>query len=251
MMRWMVLASMGLLALGCEERAEPVADAETPTQQTREERASSNLLRNASFEDDTRAPWFDFADRNPGAWGAMAIGASRQKEGNRAALLELDSEGVTGPVRVLGAVQEISGVACPAYVSGWYLVEDWERGCEKQYLQVVAIASGGQTPPGVTNYQVARTLAGVPEAPIVMKNRRFEIDGPAEPVIGEWVFFEIDLAAMFLRQWQLTPSSDATLRLFFEVRYDGRSASDPRAHAWVWFDDLYAGPDSRAASGSP
>lgn len=251
MMRWMGIVLMCLLTLGCEESPAPVADTATPGQRAPEEPAGGNLLLNASFEGGTQSPWFDFSDRNPKAWGAMAIGASRQKEGNRAALLELDSEGVTEPVRVLGAVQEISGDACPAYVSGWYLVEHWERGCEKQYLQVVAIASGGQTPPGVTNYQVARTLAGVPEAPIVMKNRRFEIDGPVEPVIGEWVFFEIDLAAMFQRQWKLTPSSDATLRLFFEVRYDGRSASDPRAQARVWFDDLYAGPASREASGSP
>ena len=235
------LVALVAIACGCRERHEGVAP-ESP-----EAERETNRLHNASFEGETSEPWFDFADRNPAQWGAMAIARSHVHDGEQAALLELDSAGSDEPVRVLGAVQEISG-PCPAYVSGWYFVERWERGSEQQYLQVVAIAMGGETPPGVPNYQVARTLAGVEAPPFVMKNRRFEIGGPVEPVQGEWVFFEIDLAAMFERQWKRIPGEDASLRLFFEVRYDARGADDARARARVWFDALYAGPESRAAS---
>lgn len=246
-MRWVGVVCMCLLVLGCEERAAPVADNAASERRAPEISTSSNRLRNASFEAESAAPWFDFSDRNPSQWGAFTIEQTHAREGRRAALLELDSEGVQGAVRVLGVVQEITG-PCPAYVSGWYFVERWERGCERQYLQVVAIASGGWTPPGVSNYQVARTLAGVESPPLRMKNRRFEVGGPSEPELGRWVFFEVDLASMFERRWGRAPGEDAHIRLFFEARYDGRTPGDPRAVARVWFDDLYAGPESRSGS---
>mgnify|MGYP002176913414 CR=1 FL=1 len=223
---------LGLIT-GCDARPAAPADASAP---------SLNLLRNPSFEDETITAWFDFHERNPKQWGAMGISEQRAHTGERSALLTLDSDGSTERARVLGVVQEISGVACPERLSGWYFVEGWERGAEKQYLQVVVIAYGGETPEGMTNYQVARTLAGVTSNPLpTLKNRRFAIGGPPEPVQGAWVFFEFGLASLFEDKWGLVPGEDASLRVFFEVRYDDRRPGDPPARARVWFDDLRLG----------
>ncbi len=233
----MVIA--GLCLAGCEQRTQP-----TPIPDT-------NLLKNASFEGDSREPWFSFDDRNPKQWGAFSISDERAHTGERSALLELDSDDSDDAIRVLGVVQEIEGAACPEYLSGWYLVEGWRRGAQKQYVQAVVIASGGPTPAGVPNYQLAYTLAGVTTNPMpTLKNRKFVVTGPPEPVEGEWVFFEIEIARLFEVKWGRRPGEDASLRVFFEVRYDGRDpADDARARARVWFDDLYFGPESRAPGG--
>ncbi len=244
--RWLIAGAVIVLAGACADRSAPGGVGETNASPDVQE---SNRLRNASFEGEEASPWFDFAQRNPKQWGPMAISDERAREGERSALLVLDSGASGEAVRVLGVAQEIRGGGCPAYVSGWYFVEDWSRGCEAQYLQVVAIALGGEAPEGLPNYQVARTLAGVTRAPFRILNRRFEIGGPPEPEVGRWVFFEVDLAAMFERRWGMVPDEGSTIRLFFEARYDGRDAErDPPARARVYFDDLYAGSESRAGA---
>ncbi len=235
------------LIAGCDARPAPRGHEPAPAPAPE---PGPNLLENPSFEDETNAAWFDFHERNPKQWGAMEISNERAHTGERSALLTLDSGASAERARVLGVVQEVTGVACPARLSGWYFVEGWERGAVKQYVQVVTIAHGGETPAGLANYQVAQTLAGVTSNPLpTLKNRRFEISGPAEPAQGQWVFFEVELASLFEDKWERVPGSGASLRVFFEVRYDDREPQAPPARARVWFDDLYLGPASRAPGG--
>jgi len=237
-----------LAACRPDRQEEPGQAPEKPAQESTPTRPGDNLLLNPSFENDSPDPWFDMSQMNPRQWGVFAISAERAHSGERSALLELDSGVSAESTRVLGAVQELGGVACPERLSGWYFVEGWERAAEKQYLQVAVIAHGGPMPSGLTatSYQVAQTLAGVTENPLpALRNRRFVVSGPPEPVEGEWVWFEIELAQLFEEHWGRVPGADGSLRVFFEVRYDDRDR-ERAGRARVWFDDLYLGPDSRA-----
>ena len=64
-----------------------------------------------------------------------------------------------------------------------------------------------------------------------------------EPEQGEWIRFERDLHADFEKFYGDVPEGFSSIRILYEVRYDGRNlASDPEAGARVWYDDLYLGP---------
>ncbi len=216
--------------------------------------SDGNLLADASFErvDGEPSPWWSFHERSPGSWGEFAITNAQAAEGERSALLVLDSDGSDKDTRVWGVVQEVEAERCPEYLSGYYRVEGWERGTPKQYLQVVVIVwRPGSMPEGVNagNYQLACTLAGVDRSPLPgVVNRKFVITGPVEPDEDEWVFFELPLAELFEREWGRRPADFEYLRVFFEARYDGRRGGE-RARARVFYDDLYMGDRSRAPAG--
>lgn len=238
-------------------KAERQAQREAPEGVATEPQPDGNWLADASFEQHLRwdegQPWWNpLKVQNSKAWVEFDIAQGRGRTGDRAAVLRMDSPNQPGPTRVHGVVQEVAPPEMPRYLSGWYLVKGWERGTPKQYLQAVVIANGpSNAPMGLRqrmpnpSVQVACTLAGVEEAPLFMANRRFEIRGPAEPVQGEWVFFECDLHELYTKHWREIPEAFNSLRVFFEVRYDGKQGGPP-ARATVYFDDVYLGDESRS-----
>jgi hypothetical protein len=67
------------------------------------------------------------------------------------------------------------------------------------------------------------------------------------PVLGEWVPFQLNVREDFCELWGTIPEGYANLRVFFEVRWDGRQETDGVSVADVYYDDLYFGP----AAGAP
>ncbi len=221
-----------------------------------------NLLADPGFEGfdrwDEGQPWWNsFKVQNSKAWVEFDIAEGEGRTGERAAHLHMDSTTQPGRVRVHGVVQELVPETLPRYVSGWYRVENWERGTEKQYLQTVVICRGPdnvparipRNPRGLQSVQLAMTLAGVSEPPLRMGNREFEVTGPVDPVEGEWVFFEFDLHELFQKHWGVVPVNSAGTRVFFEVRYDQKNDMTP-ARCDVYYDDVYVGDESRAPASS-
>lgn len=217
-----------------------------------------NLFEDWSFErytkrDPESMPWFHMARRNwrryPG-WVPFEITELRAHTGARSAFLHVNSAAQDGPTRIHGVVQDLDVGHMPRYVSGWYRVENWRRGATRQYVQVVAIARGGQVMPEgfeeAPNVQTAMVLAGVDEPPVELSNRRFHFAGPLEPDEGEWRFFEFDLRQVFQDLWGVVPDDLDGVRVFFEARYEYRGGGTP-AQMDVFFDDLYLGDESRAS----
>lgn len=244
------LLTLGACAAQPEPTAEPAAVEQSPETNPEPEFSArdSNLLDNPSFEDTTESPWFNYAERTAN-WAPFAIVDGGYRS-DHAALLDLDSDDPQQPSQriIHGVVQETPAPAFPRYISGAYKVDQWERGTANQYLQLVVIVWNATTLPkgfNLPNYQIAVPLAGIARPPFRMLNRKFVMGCPAEPTVAEWVEFEYDIQLLFEREWGLTPSDYEYLRVFFEVRYDGRADHEPRALAHVRFDDLYLGPDAR------
>lgn len=250
-----LLTLSAVLTLGtCAAEPEPVdtpeAVEQSPETTTEPEFSArdSNLFANPSFEDGTESPWFNYAERTPN-WAPFSV-VEGGYNSDRASLLDLDSDDPDQPAQriIHGVIQETPAPEFPRYISGAYKVDEWERGTTNQYLQLVVIVWNAKTLPKgfrLPNYQIAIPLAGITQPPFRMLNRRFVMGCPEEPAVGEWVEFEYDIQLQFEREWGLTPSDYEYLRVFFEVRYDGRADDEPRALAHVRFDDLYLGPESR------
>ncbi len=245
-----VVLTLGACAAEPEPTNAPEAVEHAPEPATEPEFSArdSNLLANPSFEDGTESPWFNYAERTQN-WAPFAV-VEGGYDSDHASLLDLDSDDPDQPAQriIHGVVQETPAPTFPRYISGAYKVDQWERGTTSQYLQLVMIVWNTKALPkgfNLPNYQIAIPLAGIERPPFRMLNRKFVMGCPPEPVVGEWVEFEYDIQLQFEREWGLTPSDYEYLRVFFEVRYDGRADDEPRALAHVRFDDLYLGPDSR------
>jgi len=209
----------------------------------------SNLLADPSFESIDATPWRTFAGRSP-AWVGFTIDDDRALHGQRSLLITLDSSDPDQPdaTAVHGAYQQLRPRGLPRYMSGAYFVESWERGATNQYLQIVVIVQSPYPRPRGFSYssmQVAVPLAGVTEDPIRIANRRFLIDCPPEPPVGEWVYFEHDIHELLESLWGVRPEQFSFVRVFVEARYDNRNTDRDPARALVRFDDIYLGPNPR------
>jgi hypothetical protein len=201
-----------------------------------------NVFANPGFEEG-REPWFSI---DSPAWGPpFELSTDRARSGASSALLELRSE-QGGPARVYGVVQEVAPDELPETISGSYFVDRWEQGTPKQYLQFVVIVWGAANAPRevaqVGNHQIRYVLAGVDEPPIEVSNARFVMAGSGAPRRGEWVSFERNLREDFERLWGSVPEGFESVRVLFEVRWDGREPEDAPSAADVYYDDLYLGP---------
>ena len=202
---------------------------------------AGNLFGNPGFEDGVR-PWFSLESE---AWGApFAVSTEQAREGTSSGLLTLRSQD-GGPARVYGIVQDVTPDEFPELLSGAYYVERWEQGTPKQYLQAVVIVWGADNAPSelgdVENYQIRYVLAGVDAPPLAISNARYIMVGGGAPVTGRWVPFERNVRQDFEQQWGAAPEGFDSIRVFFEVRWDERDASDGPSAADVYYDDLYLG----------
>lgn len=87
---------------------------------------SKNLFVNGSFEQ-TAAPWFAFHSKQ---WDGFSVTDRYAKEGQHSAYLALRASQETQGSKVFGLIQEVSLQKFPAKISGFYRIEDWERGGE-------------------------------------------------------------------------------------------------------------------------
>lgn len=204
--------------------------------------AGGNLLINPGFEAGSE-PWFSM---DTPAWGTpFRVTDTVAHSGGRSAILEMRAgPEVTGP-KVFGVVQEISPARFPELLSGYYRVQNWLRGTEKQYLQFVVIVIGATNlPGGFGNHQIRYPLAGIDKQPFEISNAHFIYLGSQEPVTDRWVYFETNVGEDFRKLWGAVPEGFETIRVLFEVRYDDKQAGSGEVKANVFYDDLYVGPAS-------
>jgi hypothetical protein len=206
-----------------------------------------NLLRNGSFENGAD-PWFDFRSPKKPYWGTFSISRKLAFEGEHSLLTALDSDDFAAsrsPTGIAGTAQHVllSDFQFPRRLTGRYRVEAWQRGTANQYVQLV-IAMGWArnfAEMGRVPVQLSFVLAGVEKPPIPITNRFFVFVGPAEPELGRWIPFDIDLHEAFRTHWGRVPEARA-MRFFVEARFDGYDYDrDQRASAEVYFDALHMG----------
>jgi hypothetical protein len=149
-------------------------------------------------------------------------------------------------------VQEVAPAEFPELISGYYRVDFWRRGTEKQYLQFVVVVfastnvtvdrEGTPLPTPYPNYQVRYPLVGIKEEPSLIGNAFFNfLSRDFNPRQGEWVYFEANIKKDFEEKWGAVPEGYSKIRVQFEVRYEEKDAGLP-AEADVYYDDLYVGP---------
>lgn len=199
--------------------------------------APRNAIANGGFEDG-EAPWIALAGGEK-----FRLTEAQAHTGATSALLSMDDPpGRTG-TKIYYLVQEITPAQLPQTLSGFYRVEGWQPGSRFQYLQFVVIVFGADNFPATSdNWQIRYLLAGTGTEPLTIGNGKFKFFSRAAPVQDEWVPFETDLREDFQQLWGMVPEGIDKIRLLFEVRWDGRAASDGPAAADVYYDDLYAGP---------
>jgi hypothetical protein len=194
----------------------------------------ANLFGNPGLEEGTKY-WFAL-DQQTLQTSTVA------HSGQASAYLQMrDPPEATGP-KVYYLIQEIDPAEFPEFISGYYRVDNWKRGAEKQYLQFAVIAFnptnlGNQYP----NYQMRYPLAGISEEPFDIVNAYFNFLSREDPRQGEWVYFEANIKQDFEKYWTAAPEGYSKIRILFEVRYDDKGAGNA-AEADVYYDDLYIGP---------
>jgi hypothetical protein len=229
---------------------------------------SGNLLVNASFEETlperpaevnphVLGEWWSFAGPKKPYWRHFEIDDNTAYDGERSTKLTLDSTGFDGATLIVGATQNVVTDTMPTELSGAVRVDEWQRGTQRQYVQIVVIVWNvtDNMPKGqdAKNYQIAYTFAGIERPPFRIKNRKFLfprgelVDLHSEdgnPKVGEWKQFHLNPRKDFNEQWGVDPSDYEYIRVLYEVRYDGRNASkEPPASAVVHWDDLYFGQE--------
>ena len=196
---------------------------------------SANLFGNPGLEGGTKY-WFSLNEDQPIETAKVA------HSGKASAYLQMrdPSEATQGKVYYL--IQEVNPAEFPELISGYYRVDNWKRGAEKQYLQFAVIAFaptnlGGQYP----NYQMRYPLDGISEEPFDIATAFFQFLSRDDPRQGEWVYFEANIKADFEQFWGAAPAGYSKIRVLFEVRYDDKAPGNA-AEADVYYDDLYMGP---------
>jgi len=207
-----------------------------PWQQTRPT-MPTNQFANSSFEGG-KEPWFAL---NTAHWESFVISDQRAREGRRSARLALRAGADADGTKIVGVIQELSPMTFPRRLSGYYRIDGWKRGAEKQYLQAVVIVVGDPSARPYPNYQLRYVLTGVNKAPLKIVNARYRIPDASELQAETWVHFDFDLHADFQNEWGRIPSEFSRIRVLFEVRYDDKIAGGGEARADVYYDDLYIG----------
>jgi hypothetical protein len=142
---------------------------------------------------------------------------------------------------IWGVVQEVTPKSFPEILSGAYRVDNWQRGTERQYLQVVVIAFDAKNSPiNAPNYQIRYILGGIDKPPFQINNAQYVFLNTGEPAQGDWIEFSRNVKEDFQRLWGAVPEDFRMVRSLFEVRYDQRQPGELPA-ADVYFDDLYLG----------
>jgi hypothetical protein len=235
----LIAAAVALVfVIGCggEGSSQPTATARQPGTGAD---VPENVFQNGSFELG-EVPWISLSTE---AWGTpFRLTDEVAHSGRYSALLEMRAPSEASGAKVFGVVQEVSPSQFPEIISGYYRVNSWQRGTEKQYLQFVVIVWGATNlPGGFANHQMRYPLGGISEPPFLLANARFVFLNTGEPRVGEWVYFERPIREDFRRFWNAVPEGFSSIRVLFEARYDDKQPGS-QLGADVVYDDLYVGP---------
>jgi hypothetical protein len=233
--RWRILALGLVLAVaacggGSASQISTSPTATTPTS------AGGNLFGNPGFEDG-RDPWFSLKPPD------FLVSEDVAHSGKASAFLPFRADKDEEGNKIYYLVQEIQPKELPEVISGYYRVENWNKGTEKQYLQFVVIVFGADNlPGGYVNHQIRYLLAGINEPPFAIGNAQFVFLSLEDPPVGEWVHFERNLRDDFKKFWGAVPEDFENIRILFEVRYDDKKVGEGPLGADVYYDDMYTGP---------
>ena len=207
---------------------------------------NANLLKNPGFEKGND-PWHTM---DSSSWSpSFDVTSSQAHSGKDSVHLALKSPDVPALNRVFGVVQDIDLTDLPEYISGYYRVENWQKGTDFQYLQFVVIVFTTDPQTGQTaNTQIRYLLAGAPSDPFEIGNAKFVFVTKDEPVTGQWVHFGRNIREDFQEKWGGVPQNITSIRLFFETRFDSPTEIQPQMAGDIYYDDLYLGPQSEAPS---
>ena len=201
------------------------------------EPGTSNVLQNGGFEEGAE-PWITLADAS-----GFQVSTEQAHSGENSALLRMRDPAEAAEEKVYYLVQEVTPDEMPEVICGYYRVENWKKGSRHQYLQAVAIVFAPTNfPTTYPNYQIRYLLAGADSPPFNINNGKFFFVSREDPLVGEWVPFELNLREDFEELWGQVPEGYEKLRLLFEVRWDNKVAGEGPAEADAYYDDLFAGP---------
>ncbi len=203
--------------------------------------APSNLFENGSLEEG-KDPWFWLTTPN---WRGFMLSDRHAVDGRYSIHLPLRADAGNRSTMIFGAIQEVAPPVFPGRISGYYRVENWNRGTPKQYVQFVVIVWNDPAVRKWPNIQIRYILSGLRSPPFTISNGKMLFLGPEEPVQGAWIPFERDLVDDFKNYWGHVPEGFTKIRILFEVRYDGRRPEDEAPHADVYFDQLFLGKGKR------
>jgi hypothetical protein len=205
---------------------------------------TANLLGNGGLEEGTQY-WFALHEQTVQT-------ADVAHSGQASAHLHMQDGPEATEGKVYYLVQEVAPAEFPELISGYYRIDNWQRGTEKQYLQFVVIVfastnlttnkQGAPLSTPYPNYQIRYPLVGISEEPFAIGNAFFKfLSRDLEPRQGEWVYFESNIKNDFQQLWKVVPEGYSKIRVLFEVRYDDKAPGNA-AEADVYYDDLYMGP---------
>lgn len=201
------------------------------------EPTAGNQFSNPGFEDGSD-PWYALKPPD------FILSERETHSGDASALLEFRANESEDGAKISYLVQEIQPSEFPEVLTGYYRVDDWQKGTRKQYLQFVVIVFGATNLTGdYSNHQIRYLLAGIDSPPFAIDNAHFIFDSKEDPPIGEWVKFEHNVKEDFIRLWGAIPEGYEKIRILFEVRYDDKSIGEGPVAADVYYDDLYFGPN--------
>lgn len=198
--------------------------------------ATDNVFANPGFE--VGAPPWCFLKPPP-----FVVSDTVAHSGSASAHLPFSADQSEEGHKIAYLVQEIKPQELPEVLSGYYRVENWNKGTEKQYLQFVVIVLGDDNlPGGYSNHQIRYLLAGIGDPPFAISNAHFVFLSRDDPPTGEWVRFERNVREDFETLWGAAPKNFDYIRVLFEVRYDDKKIGEGPLGADVYYDDLYFGP---------
>ncbi len=197
---------------------------------------TANLLSNPGFEQGDLS--WQFKDQPE--WSAFSIGDTG-RTGVHSLHLQLHGDDAATGTHIAGALTTITPKDFPDYVSGFYRVDDWHPSTTFQYLQFV-VAVHGDFGGGSAIQEMRFPIAGIDREPFMLSNARFLFLSRGAPALRQWTYFGYPLKQAFASRLGAVPTTWTSIDIFFEVRYDGKTADQPATSADVSFDDLYAGP---------
>lgn len=225
-----------LVAAACGGSSEPLQAAAPCGDGPQPPPPTDNVFANPSFEDGS-GPWCFL--KPP----AFIVSEDVAHSGSTSARLPLRADESEEGNKIAYLVQEIKVEEFPEVLSGYYRVENWNKGTEKQYLQFVVIVWGADNAPsGFQNHQIRYLLAGIDSPPFAIANAQFVFVSREDPPVDEWIPFERNVAEDFENLWGAVPQGFEYIRVLFEVRYDDKAVGEGPLGADVYYDDLYLGP---------
>ena len=201
--------------------------------------AARNHFLNGGFENG-KDPWF--ALKPP----EFQLSQDVVHSGENSVLLEMRDGPEESGNQIYYLVQEFTADALPETLSGYYRVENWNKGTRKQYLQFVVIVFDPANMTGSPNFQIRYLVAGIDSPPFPIGNAKFIFLSREDPVTDEWVYFERNVREDFQEVWGTVPEGFDNVRVLFEVRWDDKVSGDGAPQGDIYYDDLYWGPPDGA-----